>query len=93
MIVFKFFNEITGNKLDVVEFCKVKNMHFGQNGRRGIQPIANLGKIIEKSGIRQFFVPFQHVLPFDFSVFNKFRPNLHFLFLLEFKLIAYKATL
>ena len=77
MIVPQAFDEIAGDELDVIEFCKIENMRFGQNGRRDIQRLTDLRQIVEKMRIGQFFGIFVYELFTDLAVRHQLSPNSH----------------
>ena len=58
VIVPQTLHKIPRGELYVVEFCKIENMRFRQNGGRHVQRVTNLRQIVEKVGIGEFFFVF-----------------------------------
>ena len=77
MIVPKIFHKIAGDKFYVIEFRKVENVRFCQNGRGNIQLVTNIRQIIEKVRIRQLFLIFIYELFTDSAVRHQLCPNSH----------------
>ena len=60
----------------MVEFGKVEDMRFQQNGRRGVQFAADIEQVLQKVRIGEFFlIIFVNELPLDLSVFHDFCPD------------------
>ena len=78
VIVTQAFHEIPSRELDVVEFCKIKDMRFGEYGGGDIQLVANFRQIIEKVRIRQSFGIFIYELFFDMTISHQLCPDPHF---------------
>ena len=77
MVVAQTFHEIARKELHVIEFREVENMRFRQNGSGNIQFVTNLGEVIEKMRIRQFFGVFVYVLLAYPAARHQFCPNSH----------------
>ena len=93
MVVAQALDEIATDKFHVIEFRKIKNMRFRQHGRRNIQRLADLGKILEKMRIRQLFGIFIHELSLYSPVRHQLCPDphtLYSLFLLSFAILLYE---
>lgn len=77
MVVVERLDEIAGNEFDVIEFCKIEDMRFQEHGRRDVEFLTDIRKVIEKSGIGEAFRFFVDELFFDFSVCDEFCPDFH----------------
>lgn len=77
MIVAEIFHEIPPDELHVVEFREIENVRFQKHGRGNVQLVTNVGEVVEKMRISQFFGVFVNELLFDFSFRNQFCPDLH----------------
>lgn len=77
LIVIEFFHKIAADKADVIEFCKIEDVRFEQNGGRNIQRLTDFGEIVEKVRIGQPLLLFVDELFADFSVRDEFCPDFH----------------
>ena len=68
-------HEVARKKAHVVEFCKVEDMRFQQDGRGNVHLVADVEKVVQKMRIGELFFVFVYQLPLDFSVFYRLCPN------------------
>ena len=76
-VIIELFDEIAGQKIDVVELGKVEDVRFEKHGGGDVELLADLGQIVEKAGIGKPLLPFINELFFDFAVHEKFCPDFH----------------